>query len=262
MTRLIRVAHGRSREDVLLFERYRRTGDVASREALVERFLPLARHLARRYRGGGEDEDLVQVASLGLLKAIDRFDPSRGIAFSSFAVPTILGELKRYFRDHGWAVRVPREVQELAVRLGQATDTLTAELRRAPTPAELALRCGVTLEQVLEALATETAHHPVAIERGREGDGDGEVVGPGAEDPALARVEDAAEVDGWLALLDEREQAALRLRFGHELRQREIGECLGISQMQVSRLIRSALSTLQQAAQEERSATAPIRLRS
>jgi RNA polymerase sigma-B factor len=132
----------RPRRDQALFERYCSTRDQASREALVERFLPLARHLARQYPAGGEQEDLMQVASLALLKAIDRFDPSRGIAFTSYAVPTIIGELKRHFRDHGWAVRMPRDIQELAVRLGPVSEELTTELRRSPTPAELAQRCG------------------------------------------------------------------------------------------------------------------------
>jgi RNA polymerase sigma-B factor len=236
------------RDDRLLWQQHESTPDDASREALVERFLPLARHLARRYQGGGEDEDLLQVASLGLLKAIDRFDPSRGVAFSSFAVPTIVGELKRYFRDHGWAVRVPRDVQELAVRLGTVSRELNARLQRAPTPAELAQRCDVSVEQVLEALATETAHRPDSFDRPRSGDGAEPADGPGKEDPALAGVEDADEIATWLALLPEREQVVVRLRFQHELRQWEIGELLGLSQMQVSRLIRRSMSTLQDAA--------------
>ena len=141
-----RTARARgSREDRRLLERYHRDGDRAAREALVERFLPLARQLARRYQRGGEPlDDLVQVASLGLLKAIDRFDPTRETAFSSFAVPTILGELKRHFRDKGWSVRVPRDLQELAVRVDRVTEELARELGRAPTPAEIAERAGVT----------------------------------------------------------------------------------------------------------------------
>jgi RNA polymerase sigma-B factor len=240
------------RDDRLLWQQHHARRDEASRAALVERFLPLARHLARRYRGGGEDEDLEQVASLGLLKAIDRFDPSRGIAFSTFAVPTILGELKRYFRDLGWAVRVPRDVQELAVRLGPVSRELTARLQRAPTPAELAQRCDVSVEQVIEALASETAHRPDSFDRPRDGDGAEPAGGPGKEDPALAGVEDADAIATWLALLPAREQLVLRLRFEHELRQWEIGELLGVSQMQVSRLIRSSMSILQEAAQGER----------
>jgi RNA polymerase sigma-B factor len=242
------------RDDELLWREYAESHGHDTREALVERFLPLARHLARRYAGGGEDEDLVQVASLGLLKAIDRFDPSRGIAFSSFAVPTIVGELKRYFRDLGWAVRVPRDVQDLANRLGTVSHELTGRLRRAPTPAELAQRCDVTVEQVVEALASATAHRPDSLDRPRDDEGGEPADGPGRVDPALAAVEDADEIAAWLALLPERERIVVRLRFQHELRQWEIGEIVGLSQMQVSRLIRRSMSTLQAAAQADRHA--------
>src|SRR5687768_3412003 len=142
----------RAREDRRLLERYHHHGDRAAREALVDRFLPLARQLARRYQRGGEPlDDLIQVASLGLLKAIDRFEPDRPTAFSSFAVPTILGELKRHFRDRGWSVRVPRDLQELAVRVERVGEELTRQLGRAPTPGEIAEHVGVTTEQVLEA---------------------------------------------------------------------------------------------------------------
>ena len=130
------------------------------REQLAAQHLPLARHLARRYRGRAELDDLEQVASLALLKAIDRFDPDRGIAFSTYAVPTIVGELKRYFRDYGWMVRVPRSIQELKLRLDRTTPQLLAELGRSPTPRELAERLEIGVEEVLEALATETAHFP------------------------------------------------------------------------------------------------------
>jgi RNA polymerase sigma-B factor len=237
------------RDDQRLWREYIESRGHEARDALIERFLPLARHLARRYGGGGEEDDLVQVASLALVKAIDRFDPSRGIAFSSFAVPTIVGELKRYFRDLGWAVRVPRDVQELTIRLTAVTREMTAQLQRAPTPAELAARCDVTLEQVVEALATETAHRPDSLDRPRDDDDGGEpAYGPGRIDPALAGVEDADELASWLELLPERERLVLRLRFQHELRQWEIGEVVGLSQMQVSRVIRRSLATLQAAA--------------
>jgi RNA polymerase sigma-B factor len=235
------------RDDQLLFEQHQVARSPATREALFERFMPLARHLARRYPAAGEEEDLQQVASIGLLKAIDRYDASRGIAFSSFAVPTILGELRRHFRDHGWAVRPPREVQELSSRLGPVSDELTGQLRRAPTTAELAQRCGVAIEEVLEARAAATAHYPVPLDRPRDTDGTGEPdSGLGGEDPALARVEDAHAVEAWLAILPERQQMVMRLRFAGELRQWEIGELLGMSQMQVSRLIRLSLVALHQ----------------
>jgi RNA polymerase sigma-B factor len=237
-----------AREDRVLLERHHAERGRATREALVARYLPLALHLARRYRAGGEEDDLVQVASLGLLNAIDRYDPSRGIAFSSFAVPTILGELKRYFRDHGWSVRPPRDVQELSGRLRSVTDELTAELRRLPTPAELAECCGTTIEQVLEARAAATAHQPVPLDRPRDGEAVAEPAGGlGAEDPALAGIENALAFESWLAVLPARERLVLRLRFQEEWRQWEIGEHLGVSQMHVSRIIRQSLAILQQA---------------
>jgi RNA polymerase sigma-B factor len=237
------------RQDQLLLGRHHVERSEATTEALVERYLPLAQHLARRYPAGGEEEDLMQVASLGLLKAIDRYDPSRGIAFSSFAVPTILGELKRYFRDHGWSVRPPRDVQELSGQLAAATDTLTAKLRRAPTPDELARECGVSVEQVLEAHAAVTAHHPDALDRPRNEEADAQPAGGlGKEDPALAGIENTLAFESLLAVLPERERLILHLRFHEEWRQREIGEHLGLSQMHVSRLIRQSLAALQDVA--------------
>src|SRR3954452_13543700 len=141
-------------EEHALFRRYRRDREPAVRNALVERFMPLARHLARRYPAGAEREDVVQVASLALVKAVDRFDPTQGSAFASFATPTILGEIKRYFRDFGWPVHVPRELQELSVKVERASDALTSVLGRAPTPGELAEQLGTDIEHVLEALAS------------------------------------------------------------------------------------------------------------
>jgi RNA polymerase sigma-B factor len=149
-----------------LFARYRERDDRAARDALVERFLPLATQLARRYHRGNEPlDDLVQVASVGLLKAIDRFDPARGTAFTSFAVPTIAGELKRHYRDKGWAVRVPRDLQELALRVDRATDRLVHQLGRAPTASEIADDLGVTIEQVLEAHEAAAAYRADSLDR-------------------------------------------------------------------------------------------------
>jgi RNA polymerase sigma-B factor len=237
-----------AREDRSLVERHYVERNEATREALVERYLPLAQHLARRYPAGGEEEDLLQVASLGLLKAIDRFDPSRGIAFSTFAVPTILGELKRYFRDHGWSVRPPRDVQELSGRLASVADRLTPQLRRAPTPHELADECGVAVEQVLEAHAAATAHRPVSLDRPNDGEADAKPAGGlGMEDPGLVGVENTLAFESLLGSLPERERLILYLRFHEEWRQREIGEHLGLSQMHVSRLIRQSLTVLQDA---------------
>src|SRR4051794_29464585 len=148
----------RTREDRRLFDLYRRTGDPTARAALTERFLPLARSLARRYeRGGASLDDLTQVASLGLLKAIDRFDPTRPVVFSSYAVPTIVGELKRYYRDYGWSVRVPRELQERSVRVDAEAQALAVELQRAPTASELAEGLGLDVEQIVEARAASGA---------------------------------------------------------------------------------------------------------
>ena len=238
----------RAREDRRLLERLHHHGDQAAREQLVERFLPLARQLARRYQHGGEHlDDLVQVASLGLLKAIDRFDPARETAFSSFAVPTILGELKRHFRDKGWSVRVPRDLQELAVRVDRVTDELARELGRAPTLAEVAERTGATSEQVLEAREAAGAYRAVSLDRPRDEEdeaegGIGEAVG--AEDPGFGLAEDAATVERLMRVLSAREREVLRLRFAEDLTQTEISRRIGVSQMQISRIIRQSIAKL------------------
>jgi RNA polymerase sigma-B factor len=244
----------RAREDRRLLARYRREGDAAAREALVQRFLPLARQLARRYQRGGEPlDDLVQVASLGLLKAIDRFEPERSTAFSSFAVPTILGELKRHFRDRGWSVRVPRDLQELAVRVDRVTEELARELGRAPTPVEIADHIGVTTEQVLEAREAAGAYRAVSLDRPRDDDedGDGMAETMGIEDPGFGLAEDAATVERLMGVLNDREREVLRLRFAEDLTQSEIGARVGVSQMHVSRLIRQAVARLRAAASPE-----------
>jgi RNA polymerase sigma-B factor len=229
-----------------LILRYRRDGDAGAREALVTRYLPLARHLAGRYRGLGELDDLHQVAAVALMKAIDRFDVERGPAFSSFAVPTILGELKRHFRDRGWMVRVPRDLQELKLRIDHLTHDLTGELGRSPTTAELANRASASVEDVLEALTAGSARYPDSLDQPMSEDGDSALdLLPASDDGAFERVENAMVIDGLLARLPERERLILRLRFEHELTQIEIGERLGIPQMHVSRLIRAAIATLQ-----------------
>jgi RNA polymerase sigma-B factor len=245
----------RAREDRRLLERYHRDRDPAAREALVERFLPLARQLARRYQRGGEPlDDLIQVASLGLLKAIDRFEPTRSTAFSSFAVPTILGELKRHFRDRGWSVRVPRDLQELAVRVDRVTDDLARRLGRAPTPDEIGSEIGVTVEQVLEAREAAGAYRAVSLDRPREEDedGDGMTDRMGVEDPGFGLAEDAATVERLMRVLSDREREVLRLRFAEDLTQSEIGQRVGVSQMHVSRLIRQSVARLREAAEDPR----------
>jgi RNA polymerase sigma-B factor len=242
----------RTRADRRLLERYHATGDTAAREALVERFLPLARQLARRYQRGSEPlEDLVQVASLGLLKAIDRFDPARDTAFSSFAVPTILGELKRHFRDRGWSVRVPRDLQELSVRVDRVTDNLARARGRAPTPDEIGAEIGVTVEQVLEAREAAGAYRAVSLDRPHEEDEESERVAEhlGVEDPGFGVAEDAATVERLMRVLSDREREVLHLRFSEDLTQSEIGLRVGVSQMHVSRLIRQALTRLREAAE-------------
>ena len=242
----------RAREDRRLLERYHHDGDRVAREALVQRFLPLARQLARRYQRGGEPlDDLIQVASLGLLKAIDRFEPSRDTAFSSFAVPTILGELKRHFRDRGWSVRVPRDLQELSVRVDRVADEMSRELGRAPTPAEIASSIGTSTEQVMEAREAAGAYRAISLDRPNEEDDEGDAMADrmGVEDPGFRLAEDAATVERLMGVLSDREREVLRLRFEEDLTQSDIGARVGVSQMHVSRLIRQAVSRLRQEAE-------------
>jgi RNA polymerase sigma-B factor len=220
------------------------------REALVERFLPLARQLARRYQRPEEPfDDLLQVASLGLVKAIDRFDPDRGFAFTSFATPTILGELRRHLRDTAWALRVPRELQERALVVARTAGELTSTIGRPPTAAELAESTGMSVEDVVEARAAGTARHAVSIFRPlSEGEDEPLADVLGAEDPAFGAAEDAMTSQRLLAVLPHREREILRLRYEEELTQWQIGERVGCSQMHVSRLIRQSLERLREAA--------------
>jgi RNA polymerase sigma-B factor len=237
-------------EDRDRFRRYRRDRDPALRDALVERYLPLARHLAHRYPSGNEREDVLQVASLALLKAVDRFDPDNGAAFTSFATPTILGEIKRYFRDHGWAVRVPRELQNLTLRIERVREELTGRLGRTPTPNELAAALDVSLERVLEALAADTAHRPIALDRpAREGEDLPPRATAAVEEAGFGAVEDAGEVASLLDRLDERSRIVVDLRFRGDLLQHEIAALLGISQMQVSRILSRSLATMREHAE-------------
>ncbi len=234
------------RDDQKLFERYRASRDPACREALVRRHLPLARRLAAGYMYRGEPyDDLFQVASLGLLLAIDRYDPGRGIAFSSYAVPTIAGELKRHYRDTTWSVRLPRRVYELAIGLDYARERLGAELNREPSVAELARAGGVSVEAVLEALDALRANATLSLQAPAGEDGT-RTLGDelGAPDNAYRQVEQRALLDDLLRCVSAAEYRALRLRFRHELTQREIGQQLGISQVAVSRMLRKVLPRL------------------
>jgi RNA polymerase sigma-B factor len=233
-----------------LFARVR-SGDARSREQLAERYLPLARRLARRYQRSEEPlEDLVQVASLGLLQAIDRYDTSRDVPFLSFAVPTILGELKRHFRDRTWSVRPPRDLQELALRVDRAVAELSVGKHRAPTVAELAEAVNASEERVLEALRAAGAYHAGSLDAPRPGqtgvDASGESLADslGEEEDGFERAEERATLASLLAHVSSRERLVLTLRFGEDLTQAEIGERIGVSQMQVSRLIRQALIRL------------------
>jgi RNA polymerase sigma-B factor len=238
-----------------LFERCREHGDSRARELLVERYLPLARQLARRYQRADEPlDDLVQVASLGLLKAIDRFDPDREVVFSSYAVPTILGELKRHFRDRTWSVRVPRDLQELALRVDRTVTALAVDLRRSPSIGEIAEAAGVSDEQVLEALEAAGAYRATSLDtpRGAKEEDPSESLSEsfGVDEEGFDLAEHRATLEPLLDSISPREQRVLRLRFQEDLTQAEIGERIGVSQMQVSRLIRQALARLRNAAQE------------
>jgi RNA polymerase sigma-B factor len=242
----------RPADPATLLLRYSRDGERADRDALVERYRGLALSLARRYGSAEDRDDLEQVAMIGLIKAIERFDPRRGLAFTSFATPTILGELKRHFRDLGWMVRVPRDLQELSVRIAHVADELTSDLGRVPTAAEIAGYCGTTIERVVEARAMVTAHRALSLDApADEEDEEPRSVSVAVEDPGFASAERTADLDRLLASLTAREQLILRLRFQEDLPQREIGARLGISQMHVSRLIRTAIARLQQRETED-----------
>jgi len=234
----------------LLFARWREHGDQRARDELVERFYPLARKLARRYRGAREPfDDLMQVANLGLVKAIDRFDYTRGTAFSSYAVPTILGELKRYFRDLGWSVHVPRGAQERALKIEEVQRKLTAKSGRGPTVREIAEYMEISVEDVLDALEAAAAHHSVSLDIPRE-DGEGEfgTLGDtlGTIDDRFEMIDASATIAEAAQGLTEREREVLALRFLADQTQTQIAEQIGVSQMQVSRILRRAVARLQE----------------
>jgi RNA polymerase sigma-B factor len=236
-------------QDERLLLKYRRDGDLAAREELVLRFMPLARQLAARYRHAGEShEDLVQVACLGLLKAVDRYEPERGAGFTRYAVPTMLGELKRHFRDKGWSVHVPRATQELVLKVSEALGTLPAKLGRSPRPRDLAEAVGAPVEEVLEAMEAATAYEATSLDAPRtshEEDGVWTVADSlAAEDPGYERAEIGDTLRGTLSALPDRERLILRLRFERDMTQAEIADLIGVSQMHVSRLLRRSLDRL------------------
>ncbi len=234
--------------DGLLFRRYQCDGDLDARGQLIERYLPLARSLVRRYeRGGGSFEDLMQVASLGLVKAVDRFEPERGFSFSSYAVPTILGELRRYFRDSQWALHVPREIQERVMKVNAAVERLSGELGVSPNPAQLADELKIPVEKVLEAIAANAAYDTASLDTPlRSSDDESQTIAAtvGETDRRFELIEAGASIGPALKALPERDRLLLQLRFVEDLTQTEIAQRMGISQMHVSRLIRRALEDI------------------
>jgi RNA polymerase sigma-B factor len=254
--------NGRAWKERSLFERYLHEHDPVDRQVLIERFLPLARQLAGRYqRATVPFDDLFQVACVGLIKAIDRFDLEREIAFSSYAVPTILGEIKRYFRDRTWSVRVPRDLQEFTLKVDRAISDLTLALQRAPTVGEIAAGVAAQEAEVLEALHAAGAYRAVSLDapRGNGDDAADETLGDtlSVDDDRFERAEDRATLARLARRITPREREVLRLRFAEELTQTEIGERIGLSQIQVSRIIRQALTRLQVSAGTDAASSVP-----
>ncbi len=225
---------------------FHRDGDEQARERALVELMPLVRALATRYAGRGEPlEDLVQVGSIGLIKAVDRFDVDRGVDFASYAVPTIVGEIRRHFRDKAWAMHVPRRLKELSLRLSRVLDQLTTELGRSPTMTELAEAAGVDEEDAIDALDSMNAYATRSLQAPfDEGSEDSLVEKIGADEPGYVEVEDGSLIAAGLDALDERERQIIELRFFHEMTQSQIASEIGISQMHVSRLLRRALARM------------------
>lgn len=225
-------------------------GSAAARRArdqVITRCLPLAEHIALRYRGRGEPhDDLVQVARVGLVNAIDRFDDARGADFVSFAVPTIMGEVRHYFRDSGWSMRVPRRVKELNLKISAATERLAQHLGRSPSPREIAADLGIGVDEVSEGLLARGAYQPDSMDATVRADGEGAELGDllGAEDPELETVEGLAAIRPLIEALSERDRSILMMRFFRSMTQTQIAERVGISQMHVSRILSKTLSRL------------------
>jgi RNA polymerase sigma-B factor len=242
-------------DDKILLRRYHEDGDLAARDELIERYLSLVRSLARRYAYRGEQlDDLVQIGSIGLIKAIDRFDLERGVELTTYATPNIIGEIKRHFRDKGWSVRVPRGLQELNVKVSKLIEQLTVQLGRSPTIPELAKAAGVEEEQVLEALESGRAYSSVSLSSGGGSDEDGELdplESLGTIEHEYEVAEDRAVLAPGFEVLDERERKILHLRFFSGLTQSQIAAEIGISQMHVSRLIRRSLEKMRDEIAEE-----------
>ena len=237
-----------SADDRALLRRYHEQGDRAAREQLIEQYMSLVRSLARRYANRGEQlDDLVQIGAIGLIKAIDRFDLDRGVELTTYATPNIIGEIKRHFRDKGWAVRVPRGLQELSVQLSRLVEQLTVQLGRSPTIAEIARAADVEEEAVLEALESGRAYTSVSLSSAGGPDDDDDLdplESIGSEEHQYEVSEDRAVLAPGFQVLDERERKILHLRFFEGLTQSQIAQQVGISQMHVSRLIRRSLEKI------------------
>jgi RNA polymerase sigma-B factor len=234
----------RAQREQALLRRIHVDGDVRARDQLAEEMLPLARALAGRYANRGEPlDDLVQVACIGIMKAIDGFDIERAVRFSSYATPTVLGEIKRHFRDKTWAMRVPRGLQELQLHVAKARDKLTNEIGRSPTVQEIADSVDAPFEEVLATIQSVSARRTRSLD---EPTGDDVTLADslGVQDPELERAEMRALLDGALDVLSPRDQEVLRLRFAEDMTQTQIAKRIGVSQMQVSRLIRQSLARL------------------
>ncbi len=243
------VANERAREeDRDLLRRYHDGGDTGAREQLIARHLPLVRSLARRYAGRGEAlEDIEQVGAIGLIKAIDRFELSRDVSLATYATPNVVGEIKRHFRDKGWAVRVPRALQELNASMSGAIERLTVTLARSPSIAEIAAELETTPEQVLEALEVGSAYSTVSLSSGPSGEDDLDPMETiGTEDAGFERSEQRAALAPALERLPAREREILRMRFEEGLPQTQIAQRVGLSQMHVSRLIRKSLAVMRE----------------
>jgi RNA polymerase sigma-B factor len=226
----------------------------SAREALVHLHLPLVEHCARRFRNRGEPlEDLVQVGTIGLIKSIDRFDSDRGVEFSTYATPTIIGEIKRYFRDKGWAIRVPRRLQELRMQIGTASAELTQSLGRSPTPRELAEAIGCTIEEIVEGIESSNAYSTLSLDASDDGDeGSATMLDAiGVDDEGLEHVEIRESIKPLLDRLAPREKKILLLRFFKNMTQSQIAEEIGVSQMHVSRLLNRTLEQLRTSLEEE-----------
>lgn len=238
-----------------LWQRFRTERDPATREELVRRYLPFAKNLALRYRGASESfDDLLQVASLGLVNAIDRFDPDRGTPFAAFASPTILGELKRHFRDRVWTVRVPRGLHDRMAEVDKATSQLTVELQRSPSVGEIAERMEIDPTDVLEVMEANHNRRPLSLDRPVGGEDDESPASEwvGDEDSGYELIEDKLALEGVLPHLDERERIVLHLRFVEDMTQSQIADQIGHSQMHVSRILRRTLEKIRAEVAEQR----------